>query len=94
MFPMHFPTCSDNLPIMFPKFPMCSPIWTTLITVAQMWTCITHKGGGRRKGSQHLFYFFFGGVCNVFQNFVVMGQSKWLLAKRQKNKIFEGPLPN
>jgi hypothetical protein len=91
---MHFPTCSDNLPIMFPKFPTCSPLEPQFSHLPQIWTCITHKGGGRTKGEPSTSFtsIFWGSVCNVSNFFVVMGQSKWLLAKRQNLELW-GPSP-
>ncbi len=75
-----------------PQVPNVFPIWTTLIAVAQIWICITHKGGGQRKGSKSTSFTSILGECVMFQNFVVMGQSKWLLAKRQKIELW-GPSP-
>jgi hypothetical protein len=85
MFPMHFPTCSDNLPIMFPKFPMCSPLEPQFLQLPKFELAAQPvKVGVEERGSQHLFYFYFGGVCNVSNFLLSWANQNGSLQKRQK----------
>ncbi len=91
--PNMFPSSTQWVPNMFPRFPMCSPRVFLIapgfnpICYAESPPLFTYRAqpkGGGTPSFHRIFYFGAGSIVSIF---FAMGQSNWLIAKHNNNKI-------